>query len=255
MDFRLYFNTLSLFLSFIIHQSLYSQSNGILSVSYIKKADRLIDSTLVRDINDATSRFNKMISDEMKTLGYVLEVYGDYALFKEMKSLKLGEGLNSMQKFASSYGGTRGVFYTNLNDSLYLNLREFSGTQFKVKIKQKKWKIDAKEHKYIGDYKCIKATMVDTIANPKGVFTSDVIAWFSPELPGYYGPAGYFGLPGLILELQNGKISLEAKEIVFDATIDSQFEIEKQKGMIVTERQYDSIVEKKAKEFFKISEF
>lgn len=169
--------------------------------------------------------------------------------------MTIGSSKDVMRNFASSYGGTRGTFYINQKDSVYLNMREFSGTQFKVKMSPKQWQIHPQEQKYIDIYKCIKATTVDTIANPKGVFTSDVVAWFSPELPGHYGPAGYFGLPGLILELQSGKISLEAKEIVFDSAIDSPFEIEKQKGIVVTERQYDSIVEKKAKEFFKISEF
>lgn len=251
--FNVLFVVISGFLS--ITQTLYSQSQQTLSISFVKKADKLIDTTLVHDINDSMSRFNEMISDQMIGLKYVLEVYEDYALFKEKGSLKLGEDLNSVQKLASSYGGTRGIFFTNPMDSLYLNLREFSGAQFKVQIRPKQWKVHPEEQKYIGDYKCIKATTVDTIANPKGVFTSNVVAWFSPELPGHYGPAGYFGLPGLILELQNGKISLEAKEIVFDSAKDSTFEIDKQKGIVVTERQYDSIVEKTAKEFFNISKF
>lgn len=173
--------------------------------------------------------------------------------FSRKKSLTIGSGTNATRNFASSYGGTRGTFYINQKDSIYLNMREFSGAYFKVKIKPKKWQIHSQDFKYVDKYKCIKATTVDTIINPKGVFTSDVVAWFSPDLPGFYGPAGYFGLPGIILELHNGKISLEAKEI--DARKEPPFYIEKENGKLVTEKEYDSIVEKKAKEFFNISKF
>lgn len=29
----------------------------------------------------------------------------------------------------------------------------------------------------------------------------DVVAWFTPEIPVSFGPLGYYGLPGLIVEL------------------------------------------------------
>ena len=255
MDFSLYHRAIFMILCFTIYQGIWSQSMGPIHVYYEKKVDKLIDTTESGKTKSTISKFNQIVSEDVKNLMYVLRIGEDCALFHEQKSLIIGSSKNVMRNFTSSYGGTAGTFYINQKDSVYLNMREFSGAQFKVQISPKQWELHPEEQKYIGDYKCIKATTMDTIANPKGVFTSDVVAWFSPELPGLYGPAGYFGLPGLILELQNGKISLEAKESVFDATIDSQFEIEKQKGMIVTERQYDSIVEKKAKEFFKISEF
>ncbi|MHA7829715.1 MAG: GLPGLI family protein [Flagellimonas sp.] len=175
--------------------------------------------------------------------------------FKKKKSLKTETSTNPIRSFASSYGGTRGTFFVDSKDSVYLNVREFSGSFFKVKIEPKIWKIHSDEHKYVGKYKCLKATTVDTIVNPKGVFTYNVVAWFSPELPGIYGPAGYFGLPGLILELHNGKMSLEANELDFDTKKGKPFDIDDERRRLVTEKQYDSIVEKTTKDFFNISKF
>ena len=170
-------------------------------------------------------------------------------------SLTLKPDSDAIRKLASSYGGTDGTFYINKRDSSYLQLKEFSGNQFKIKTKAKNWQIHSKEFKYIDKYRCVKATTVDTVVNPKGVFKFDVVAWFCPELPSFFGPAGYFGLAGLILELQNGKISLLAKEIDFEPANIPTFDISRKKGALVTQREFDSIVEKTAKDFFRISKF
>ena len=243
------------YLVFAINQSLYCQSKAAINVHYAKRTEKLMDTIESSIAKGKISRFNEMISDEVKNLTYLLKVRHGHSVFQEKKSLKTETSTNPIRSFASSFGGTRGTFFVNPKDSVYLNMREFSGAFFKVKIEPKKWKIHSDEHKYVGKYKCIKATTVDTIVNPKGVFRFNVVAWFSPELPGLYGPAGYFGLPGLILKLHNSKISLEAKEIEFDTKKEIPFNVDDQKGKLVTEKQYDSIVEKTAKDFFNVSKF
>jgi len=248
-------NIFFLIVGFMLHQNCYSQSQASINVFYTKKTEKLIDTIESSIAKGRISRFNEMISEEVKNLTYVLKVSHGHSVFQEKKSLKVETSTNPIRSFASSYGGTRGTFFVNPKDSVYLNMREFSGAFFKVKIEPKKWKIHSDEHKYVNKYKCIKATTVDTVVNPKGVFTYIVVAWFSPELPGIYGPAGYFGLPGLILELHNGKMSLEANELDFDTKKEKPFDIDDERGKLVTEKQYDSIVEKTTKDFFNISKF
>ncbi len=74
---------------------------------------------------------------------------------------------------------------------------------------QTKWDITS-ESKKIGNFKCYKATQeITNISSQKNadgnvrIFKRTLIAWFSPEIPYPFGPAGYGGLPGLILELQD----------------------------------------------------
>jgi GLPGLI family protein len=55
---------------------------------------------------------------------------------------------------------------------------------------------------------------MDAIELPKVTIT----AWYTPEIPVSQGPEGYWGLPGLILEVNDGKTTicalncLESKE-------------------------------------------
>ena len=72
------------------------------------------------------------------------------------------------------------------------------------------------ETKMINGYLCIKATTIaynsDTGGwndNPKG----ETIAWFTPKIPFSFGPKGYNGLPGLILEIQDLNTILYVKNI------------------------------------------
>lgn len=72
------------------------------------------------------------------------------------------------------------------------------------------------ETKTIGEYLCFKATTSYTITTPQGkVFKHSFTAWYSPELPYKFGPAGYGNLPGLIIELQGRDFTYGVKKIEF----------------------------------------
>ena len=122
------------------------------------------------------------------------------------------------------------------------------GEDFLIKIEVKKWKVTS-EFKFISNFKCYKATSEDIVSNHKGVFKSKVIAWFCPELPNFFGPAGYFGLPGLILELDNSKMNLRATKIHFSKSKKNDIKPLK-KGIKLTEKEFDKLMEEKAKAMF-----
>ncbi|MCW4469264.1 GLPGLI family protein [Flavobacterium sp. MFBS3-15] len=109
------------------------------------------------------------------------------------------------------------VYYKN-KDSLY-SLRPVDDEDFgKLLIKESRdtqWQLH-NETKMIGRYKCYKATAELVRDNGKyGVFRFPVIAWYAPEIPLPYGPLGYGGLPGLILELQERNVVYGAAAIDF----------------------------------------
>lgn len=103
-----------------------------------------------------------------------------------------------------------------------------------------KWQI-TNEQKKIGEFNCYKASTTKTVINSKGTFNWTITAWFSTDLPFSFGPIGYGGLPGLILELQE-----EDTGIIYYASKlipKKNLKIEKpSKGKLVTQKEYDEIV-------------
>ena len=87
--------------------------------------------------------------------------------------------------------------------------------RFLVSRPYQEWQLHD-ESKMIDNYLCFKATTFYTITNPVGeIFKYDFTAWYAPELPYKYGPAGYGNLPGLIIELQGGSFTYGVKKIEF----------------------------------------
>ncbi|MBQ0786335.1 MAG: GLPGLI family protein [Oceanihabitans sp.] len=77
------------------------------------------------------------------------------------------------------------------------------------------WKI-TNEIKTIENFTCYKATRITQSTLPKNQKKVDVVitAWFCPKLSYSSGPIGNYGLPGVILQLNNGnKIVYYAKKI------------------------------------------
>ena len=99
-----------------------------------------------------------------------------------------------------------GIFYQNAPKRYTLNQKESMHQLFLVKDTIKNdWTISY-EKKMIGGFKCYKATK-------KCKCGKDIVAWFTPEIPVPFGPAGYGGAPGLILELSYFKHTLRLKKI------------------------------------------
>jgi len=100
------------------------------------------------------------------------------------------------------------------NQYIEENLQEDFG-KFLVSRSYQKWELQ-EETKMIGDYLCFKATTFYTTTNPKGkVFKNEFTAWYTPQLPYKFGPAGYGNLPGLIMELQGKRATYGVTNIQF----------------------------------------
>ncbi|KOS04841.1 hypothetical protein AM493_01360 [Flavobacterium akiainvivens] len=68
------------------------------------------------------------------------------------------------------------------------------------------WKQE-NEVKQIAGYTCKKATYLRPEDN------TTVTAWYTPDIPVSLGPEGYYGLPGLILEINEGNAVLQCTAI------------------------------------------
>jgi len=133
------------------------------------------------------------------------------------------------------------VIYTNRTEDLFLQSQDIMGKEFLIKDKiiQYNWKLTG-EQKKILDFVCQKAILLDT--------SKQVVAWFTPQIPVSFGPAGMNGLPGMILALEqdNGDRMTIATSI---ESIPENFIFEKPtKGKKVTLSEFERIREEKLKE-------
>lgn len=116
--------------------------------------------------------------------------------------------------FAIIDAGYFGRIQQQPNNYITEELQEDFG-RFLVSRPYQKWELHD-ETKKIGDYLCFKATTFYNVTTPKGkVFKWNFVAWYSPQLPYKFGPVGYGGLPGLIVELQGDRATYGIKKIEF----------------------------------------
>ncbi|MBT8393706.1 MAG: GLPGLI family protein, partial [Bacteroidia bacterium] len=72
-------------------------------------------------------------------------------------------------------------------------------------------------------------------------------AWYTPEIPVNNGPEDFFGLPGLILEINDGDLTLICSKVVLNPSEKVKI-IEPAKGKVVAQQEFNEIMEKKNKE-------
>ncbi len=123
-------------------------------------------------------------------------------------------------RYATILAGEKLIHQDLQTKTLTFNNSEYSLTMKKDEFLltdsiNSNWKL-FQESKIIGSYTCYKATTSFIVHNSKGTFTNHVTAWYCPQIPFGYGPAGYGGLPGLILELQVKDILYGAVSINFN---------------------------------------
>ncbi|MEE3999832.1 GLPGLI family protein [Tenacibaculum sp. FZY0031] len=181
-----------------------------------------------------------------------------YKQNKKLSSPQVQTG--GMQIQIMGNGGGTDVLYKNIKDKRYVNKTEISGKRFLIKDKLENydWKMTG-ETKNIGNYTCYKATktrketrtsmsMTDgETEEKKEEVTIETVAWYTPEIPISNGPEQFWGLPGLILEVQDGKQTIACAEIVLNPS--EKIEIkEPTKGKKVTQKEFDTVMDKHTKD-------
>lgn len=201
---------------------------------------------------------------------YILTFNKEESVFKE------DEKIDAISGATDSWGKnfTPGEQYKNIKTKELFQKQEFYGKQFLVKDKLLSidWKMGT-ETKQIGKYMCFKATASipssdlswydfswdslrsnsadkksDSIkSEPKQVKMTDVVAWYSPQIPLSQGPLEYWGLPGLILEVNVGKTTILCSKIVMNPDEKDKIKAP-EKGKIVTKTEYQEIISGKMQE-------
>lgn len=107
---------------------------------------------------------------------------------------------------SSTLAASSNKYYIDLNSNgRFFKAKNMQMEYELIYFEQPKWKI-FEETKSILGYKCKKALKVDS-------YKSKTYVWFTEEIPYGFGPKTFFGLPGLILEIEKGNNVFVAKKI------------------------------------------
>lgn len=151
-------------------------------------------------------------------------------------------------------GGDEKLYYDNKLNT-YRNEMELMGKRFLIEdtITTPEWTLQ-NETKVIGKYTCFKATRMETVIDKKldektFEFTETprektIVAWFTLEVPLSHGPSFYRGLPGLVLQVKDDKLTILCTKIVLNPEKELTVEIP-DKGKVVSQAEFDEIQEKK----------
>ena len=215
----------------------------------------------------------KMILERMKQMSertYILSFNRTESIYKEEEKLEqpgMGQGRGGM-RFAMMMGGGED-YYKNVQKTTYAVSKDLFGKIFLVNdsLPKLEWQMQA-DTKKIGNYTAYKATAVKKVreANMSAIFQRrgreqnlenkepeiiekeiEIVAWYCPEIPVNQGPGEYWGLPGLILEINDGRTSILCSKIVLNPKEKIDIK-EPSKGKEVTQAEYDEISQKKMKE-------
>ena len=228
----------------------------------------------------------KQIEERMKSMfekAYKLSFNKSESIYKEEEKLEAPGAGGGMRfgGFMASFAG--GPLYKNVKESQLLQEQEFFGKQFLVKdsLPILEWRMGT-ESKQIGQYLCFKATAIkkvsdtdfmnfrrrdrvneeekkegevakdstksnnpmDEIEIPKEI---EVTAWYTPQIPINQGPDEYWGLPGLILEVNAGRTTILCSKIIINPQEKEEIQA-LTKGKEVTRQEYNDIVKQKVEE-------
>lgn len=165
------------------------------------------------------------------------------SIFKEDKTLKIEDREIDFIKILIG----KGVFYTDKTANKIVLQKESFGELFLINIPKVEWHL-TQEIKKIGKYTCYKATSEKEVENRRGKHLKKITAWYTPELPISYGPKNYSGLPGLILELEEGELLYRASKINLSPKKNTQIK-EPTKGKKMTLKEYNRAIKKLITDF------
>jgi len=161
---------------------------------------------------------------------YILDFNKEASLFDEKEVLDAYSG--ATDSWGKNF--SRGLQYKDVKNNQLVQSQEFYGKRFLVKdeLEPIQWQMK-QETKKIGNYDCFKAVASiptqqlewfnfswSELRKPEPeegeepeIEMTTVEAWYTLQIPVRHGPAEYWGLPGLILEVSAGNTVMLCTEI------------------------------------------
>jgi GLPGLI family protein len=207
---------------------------------------------------DLKKRMQKM---NQKT--FILEFDKTTSIYKQEEKLaapNVKGGMSQVRVISLGGSGKSDIYYKNIQEKRFANQTEIMGKPFLVKDKLKNYDwVLSSETKNIGTYTCYKATYTKEVESTKikmvnGETKRDTVketiittAWYTTQVAISNGPKDYQGLPGLILEINDGKKLIVCTEIILNPSEKIKIE-EPTKGKEVNQETFAKIQKKKTDE-------
>jgi len=242
-----------LILALILVNSVFAQDfQGIATYKSHRKFDIKVGD------NNQNSAMQKQIQEQLKKQfqkEYILTFSKYESIYKQNEKLDAPSPSNSGIQIRVTGGSD--VMYKNVKENRFTNKTEIYGKLFLIKdsLSSKQWEL-VNETKNIGTYTCYKAIFKEEVTSQTVNDKNEIeevtkerttTAWYTPQIPVNTGPQNFNGLPGLILEINDGKLTLICSKIILNPK--EKIEIkEPKKGKVVSQEKFDEIMEKKNKE-------
>ena len=180
-----------------------------------KRGDFMVDKAMKQ-------KFNLYFNDNLSGFLFAKNSYKDDS----------EKRIDLLIRYSFTYGNN--YFLNKIKNKSYTQNHE--GILIEDEIKTLNWKI-TKDSKKIDIYTCYRAILeIKYTARDNNVKTKIITAWFAPQLPYSYGPLEYYGLPGLIIELQDRNTTYQMNKIKFD----TKELIKIPKGKTISKEAYDA---------------
>ncbi len=236
--------------------------------------------------NEEEAKANSKMSPEMQAAmkkalesagqaEFTLSFTKDESLYEKVEELAKPKPSSGITIQITGGGGTYGTTYKNLKEGIFKREDQIMTKEFLItdELEEFNWEVTG-ETKQIGNYMAIKAVLKpkpkteeelaeekkkeeeakkkeengenDGLLNMIEVEVKETTAWFTPQIPVSNGPGKYHGLPGLILELNEGNTVILCSKIELNP---EKFELKEPKtGKKIGLEEFRELRDKKQKE-------
>jgi GLPGLI family protein len=194
---------------------------------------------------------------------FTLDFTKSESMYKEEQELDAPKGPSAnggVMVMVMGGDGSSDILYKNISQNRMAHKTELMGKVFLIKdnLVAYDWELTG-ETKNIGNYTCYKAVyereeesieinMIDgEVKEEKVTKKTTLVAWYTTDVPVSNGPNNYGGLPGLILEVNDGDLTIVCSELVLNPKKVKEI-IEPVKGKIVARKKFEDIAKEKTKE-------
>lgn len=227
-----------------------------------RKIEIELDSTQVN--SEMHQRMIEMMKKQFEK-SFILNFNREASVYKEDEKLASPQR-GGMEMIVMTSDGSD-ILYRNFKENRFVSQNEVFGKVFLIKDSMPKleWEMHS-ETKNIGEYTCFKATLKKLVpvviggisVNGDKDFNEDenrepemeeitIVVWYTPQIPVSMGPAKFYGLPGLILEVNDGQETIVCSKIVLNPKDKVTIDAPKQ-GKEISQKEYDEVVEKRMQE-------